>query len=105
MIIYIAGKMTGLPDFGRKAFAEAEKKLTAEGHTALNPAWMPTNLPRECYMPICLSMINAAEAVYLLDGWEDSKGATIEKLYAEYHGKKVLMQRERTDEYDGEIRQ
>lgn len=54
MIVYIAGKMTGLPDLGRKAFAEAEKKLAAEGHTVLNPAWLPTNLPEERYMPICL---------------------------------------------------
>lgn len=37
-------------------------------------------------------MVNAADAVLLLDGWEQSTGATIEKLFAEYQGKKIYKQ-------------
>ncbi|MBP3541834.1 MAG: DUF4406 domain-containing protein [Clostridia bacterium] len=84
MIVYIAGKMTGLPDKGRAAFAQAERKLTDMGHTVLNPAWLGDGLPQKMYMPICLTMLNQAEALALLDGWETSMGATLEKMFAKY---------------------
>ena len=84
MIVYIAGKMTGLPDKGRAAFAQAERKLINMGHTVLNPAWLGEGLPKKAYMPICLTMVQQAETVVLLDGWETSPGAMIEKLFAEY---------------------
>ncbi len=89
MIIYIAGKMTGLEDYGREHFARAERDLRAEGHTVLNPACLPDDLPRAAYIPICLAMIDAAEAIYLLDNWPASRGACLEKAYAEYRGKTV----------------
>ena len=84
MIVYIAGKMTGLPDKGRAVFAQAERKLIDMGHTVFNPAWLEEGLPKKAYMPICLTMVQQAEAVVLLDGWETSPGALIEKLFAEY---------------------
>jgi hypothetical protein len=37
-------------------------------------------------------MLDAADAVLLLDGWEQSTGATIEKLFADYQGKKIYKQ-------------
>ena len=89
MIIYIAGKMTGLPDLGRGAFMEAASALEKSGHTVINPAVLPTVLKRNSYMPICLAMLNAADAIFLLPGWEDSPGARLEHDYAVYHGKKV----------------
>ena len=87
MIIYIAGKMAGLPDKGREHFNRAEERLLAEGHIVLNPARLPDGMPQEKYMPICLAMLQVADAIYLLDNWKDSPGARLEYNYALYQGK------------------
>ncbi len=82
MIIYIAGPISNDPDYKEK-FAAAEKDLTEVGHSVINPAFLPTDLG-DCtdYMKICFPMINAAEAVAMLDGWEQSFGACREWGYA-----------------------
>ncbi len=92
MIVYIAGRMTGTEDYGRAAFRAAAREIAAAGDTPLSPAILPTTLKKESYMPICLAMIQAADAVYMLQGWEQSGGATIEKLYAEYQHKEIMYQ-------------
>lgn len=92
MIIYISGKMTGLEDLGRAAFEKAERELSAQGHIVLNPVALPEGLPREAYMPMDISLINAADAVYMLRSWPSSRGACIEKDYAEYQGKRILYE-------------
>ena len=94
MIIYISGKMTGLEDLGRGDFAAAEKALQAQGHTVLNPAAMPEGMPKEVYIPVDLAMIDAADAIYLLRSWPWSRGACLEKAYAEYQGKRILFEDE-----------
>ena len=92
MIVYLAGRMYGLPDYGRKQFAEAEERLRRKGHTVLNPAMLPIGMPDERYMPICLAMIDAADAVYLLNGFNDSPGARLESEYAGYQRKKIVYE-------------
>lgn len=42
--IYIAGPMTGIPDYNRPAFNEYAAKLVEQGHTVLNPATLPDGL-------------------------------------------------------------
>lgn len=93
MIVYIAGKMAGLPDLGKASFDAAAEKLRGEGHIVLNPSDLPVGMPRERYMPICLAMVYAADAVYMLKGWWDSPGANLERLYAEYQGKTVIYEK------------
>lgn len=100
MIVYIAGKMTGLEDLGRVAFDRAENQLTGLGYQVLNPAWLGNGLPKEAYMPICLSMIQQAQVLVLLDGWESSPGARLERAFAEYQDMPVyslgeLVEREK----------
>lgn len=90
MIVYIAGKMNGLPDKGRETFAKAEEYLKSYGHIVLNPACLPDGMKPHQYMPICLAMLEQADAVCLLEGWEYSKGAILEKLYANYQFKKIF---------------
>ena len=102
MIVYIAGRMTGLPDKGRKTFNEAEEKLKARGYTVLNPAKLPDGMPKEKYMPICMAMIDAADRVYMLETWEDSKGAQIELKYALYQGKPIEFGYGYAKEYESE---
>lgn len=92
MRIYIAGPIASRKDTYKQDFAEAERRLRHLGHITLNPAWLPEGLDGNAYMPICTGMIDACDAIYLLNGWEQSKGACIEKRYAEYQGKTILFE-------------
>lgn len=40
MKIYIAGPITGIPDY-KERFAKAEAELKAKGHAVMNPAALP----------------------------------------------------------------
>lgn len=91
MIIYIAVKMTGLPNKGKEYFNEVELQLKNKGHIVLNPASLPDGLHSASYMQICTSMIDACDAIYLLKNWRESKGAKLEKYYAEYQNKIIVQ--------------
>lgn len=90
-VIYIAGPITGRPDYIER-FCEAQLNLEADGWIVLNPADLPAGMPADRYMPICLAMLQQADAIYMLGGWEGSDGAGIEYLLAEYQGKEVLYE-------------
>lgn len=92
LVVYISGKITGDPDFRRK-FADAAKRVRVLGGVPLNPADLPGGMPREKYLPICLAMIDAADAVLLLDDWKTSQGAKIEERYAAYQNKTLIYPR------------
>lgn len=92
--VYIAGPMTGLPEFNRPAFYSAAAKLNSiEGVYAINPAVLPDCMPDGKYLPICMAMIEAADAVYMLEGYELSIGARAERLYAKRQGKLILEEK------------
>ena len=90
-VIYIAGPIKGHADYIER-FCAAQLDLEARGWIVLNPADLPAGMPAERYMPICLAMLQQADAVYMLQGWEGSDGAGIEYLLAEYQGKEVLYE-------------
>ena len=92
MIIYIAGPMKGIENSNREAFYGAEILLTDAGHDVLNPAVLPDGLPDTAYMPICMAMLNQADAIYLLNGWKKSVGARAERLFAKRQGKLELFE-------------
>lgn len=92
MIVYIAGPMSASErsDYNRPAFHATADMLKRGGHIALNPAILPDGLTHEQYMIICLAMVDVADAIYMMDGWENSKGAKIELLRAVERGKTVM---------------
>lgn len=85
MRIYIAGPMSGRPEFNYPAFFRAADALAAVGHEPINPArsegregcktWLD-------YMRAALRDIADADAVALLPGWDESRGATVERNLA-----------------------
>lgn len=92
MRIYIAGPMTGKPDFNRTAFSLAAVRLSAQGAIPLNPAILPDGLSEADYMRIGLAMLQCAEGIYLLDGWQESAGACAEYSLAKKLGLTCLFQ-------------
>lgn len=86
MKIYIAGKITGDPDYKAK-FGKAASELRAAGHTPINPARLPEGMSNADYMRISFAQMDSADAIIFLPDWEDSKGAQLENLLAKYVGK------------------
>ena len=89
MKVYIAGKITGNENY-REEFAKAQDELEKKGYTVLNPAVLPEGLTKGEYMRICFSMIDTADEVHFLTGWQDSEGAKVEYAYCLYVGKRVI---------------
>ena len=89
MKIYIAGKITGDPNYKEK-FDIAATSLEEQGHIVLNPAELPEGMLPADYMRICFAMIDTADAIYLLKDWCSSSGVSIERNYAMYTGKSIL---------------
>lgn len=90
--IYIAGPMTGYEGFNHDEFNKVSFDLSFEYESVLNPASLPKGLTQGQYMDICFAMIRAADAIYLLKGYEESKGAMAELAYAERLGLEIIEQ-------------
>lgn len=94
MKIYISGKITGLhPRDYRAKFKKAAKMLREAGHTVVDPSRMDVyKLTYAQYMAIDTTLLSFCDAIYMLDNWQDSNGARLEKEYAESLGLKVMYE-------------
>lgn len=110
--VYIAGPMSGYPEFNFPAFFAAEDKLAADGYHVFNPANKDVEKTidtesyatgdnvlliekgfdfKEAYLWDVTKVIES-DAIYMLNGWERSPGAcgehavavAIQKHYPEY---------------------
>lgn len=89
--IYIAGPISGLPNFNRDAFNAEAHRLLGLGHVALNPAILPDGLEQHEYMAICIEMVKMADQLVMLPGWDRSAGARAEHALAIKLGKAIIL--------------
>lgn len=83
--IFISGPMTGLFDFNRQAFDDAEAALRGAGYDVFNPA--NNGLPKEntlweTHMRRDIAALMECDAVAVLPGSEYSRGARMEVAMA-----------------------
>lgn len=86
MRVYIAGPMTGLPDQNYPAFHTTAAVWRAAGWTVLNPAENfggDQQRPYTDYIRRDLLDLLVCDAIAFLPGWEQSKGASLERHVAE----------------------
>ena len=90
--IYISGQISNNPNFA-KDFERAEKKLTKQGYNVINTVKVGSSLgflTYEQFMQLDFRLIDIADSVYMLKGWEKSQGATAEYHYAKSLGKEII---------------
>lgn len=112
--IYIAGPMRGHFQFNFDAFDSARDHLKEHGWNVVSPAdldrengfdpsrlpdnfdWMtvPDDFNLEDAIRRDVEAILQCDAIYMLKGWEDSKGATAEKSLAEWRRIEVMYEDE-----------
>ena len=113
--IYLAGPMRGIPEFNFLAFHTAAKELRSYGHVVFNPAerdeaefgkfscptgaesefaahtgLTPMEARRNCFLADTTWICREAEAIALLPGWQNSKGARAELALSEALGLEVI---------------
>ena len=91
--VYIAGKMTGLPDFNYPAFNAEAARLRAMGFDVLNPAENPEP---PCgtwagYMRLAIAQLVQCDTIRMLEGWELSEGANLEHHIAGRLGLRIVL--------------
>ena len=82
--VYIAGPMTGLPEYNFPAFNAAAEELRATGATVYNPAdhGLIDGAAWDDYLRFDIGNLVKCESIYLLPGWSKSKGARLEHKLA-----------------------
>lgn len=84
-MVYISGKITGTDDYIER-FSKAESELIDKGYKVINPAKVNSGFNAatyKMYMQSSINMLFMCDCIYMLKGWEDSKGARAEKALAE----------------------
>lgn len=84
-MIYISGKMSGVKDFNKPLFNRVASTLRELGKEVFNPAEIKIDTTGlndkqiwQTYMDVCIPALELCESIYLLNGWETSKGAKLE---------------------------
>jgi len=107
--MYIAGKMRGIKHYNFPAFDRAEAVVRRLGFNPISPAamdrifecwgtyppkdWVPK--PEDFRRMIrrdLNTIIDSCQAVYMLQGWEESLGATTEHALARFLGLQIFYE-------------
>jgi hypothetical protein len=76
--VYLSGPMSDLPYLNRGAFAFPHLAFQRLGVKVLTPCNWPLDLQYEDYMKLDFELLLQAEAIFLLNGWYNSRGAKAE---------------------------
>lgn len=97
--IYISGPISGTDDWLERfarAEADIEKMHAAIGEEVevINPARidMPKGTTWQQYIDISLQMLRGCDGIYMLANWRFSKGAKLERLYADGSGMVIFYE-------------
>lgn len=105
MKVYLAGSMSGHEDFNFPSFFAAAKLLEAEGHEVFNPAaedmktWKNLKTVkkkanyRDCLRKDLNWILDHADCIAILPGWQRSKGVRVELALAKALGIEVRFLR------------
>ena len=87
-VVYISGPMKGYPELNKPAFMAAEKMLKKKGLLVRNPAsivgWPDSDY--RWYLTQAIVMMMKTDRIFMLDGWERSKGSCAESVLADALG-------------------
>ena len=85
MTVYISGPISGTGDYLAR-FQEAAFKLKGAGYKKIiNPAQLDgvmIGATQEVFLDICLKLVDKADLLVMLPGWENSKGSNREVGFA-----------------------
>ena len=97
--IYVAGPMRGHADFNHPAFDRQSEVLHSKGWVVINPADMDRSVPeadsvdladpeflRDALRRDIIEICNKCTAIYMMSGWESSRGAKAEWAIAKALG-------------------
>jgi len=97
--VYVAGKMRGEPCYNFESFFFWARILRLSGYDVVNPAQIDTEkmfdgwqYTEDQYPDVLLHdlhEIKDVDAILLLEGWENSVGATAERAFGIAIGKKI----------------
>jgi len=106
--IYIAGPMRGYKNYNFDAFDKAKAYLTNLGYLVISPADLDRfyegweNYPPENFFPSeeqaanfikrDIDAIFTCDAIYVLDGWENSKGSAVEIALAKFLNLEIMFE-------------
>lgn len=96
MTIYISGRISGLPlEEARTAFREVAEGLVRDGwDEVVNPFdnGLPPDAPWIKHLVRDLEILHDYEAIYMMRGWQESRGASIELSFALRTDKHIVYQ-------------
>lgn len=89
--IYLSGPMTGIADSNFPAFHAAAAELRRRDFIVVNPAELNPEhgLPWSTYLRRDIAELVKCDGLALLPGWQDSRGACLERHIAEQLGMPV----------------
>lgn len=91
-IIYISGPMEGVENY-EKNFRRAENYLENQGYEVVNPANIDvTGMSREEILKKDICLLWECDGIYMLKGWQQSRGANREYGYALGRGMAIMFE-------------